>query len=207
MFVEIGTFSAGAADGSLDATGGSCVHRSRVRLVQLDESEPRRFLPVLFLLSVLSFLTLVVSFLRSDFSVALVVANSHSAKPLLYKVAGVWGNHEGSMMLWVLILNIFGMLVGLRGRGLPLALHSRVLGVQASISATFAAYILFSSNPFVRVEVPPFDGRDLNPLLQDPGLAFHPPFLYLGYVGFRYRSVSRLRPCWAGKPTLHGPDG
>ncbi len=138
---------------------------------------------ILFLLSGLSFLTLVVSFLRSDFSVALVVANSHSAKPLLYKVAGVWGNHEGSMMLWVLILNFFGMLVGLRGRGLPLALLSRVLGVQASISATFAAYILFSSNPFVRVEVPPFDGRDLNPLLQDPGLAFHPPFLYLGYVG------------------------
>ena len=138
---------------------------------------------VLLLLSAISFVTLAVAFLRSDFSVALVVANSHSAKPLLYKFAGVWGNHEGSMMLWVLILNLQGAMVGWCGRGLPLALQARVLGVLASISAAFTAYILFASNPFTRLEVPPFDGRDLNPLLQDPGLAFHPPFLYLGYVG------------------------
>ena len=138
---------------------------------------------VLLLFSAISFGALTVAFLRSDFSVALVVANSHSAKPLLYKFAGVWGNHEGSMMLWVLILNLQGAMVGWCGRGLPLALQARVLGVLASVSAAFTAYILFASNPFARLEVPPFDGRDLNPLLQDPGLAFHPPFLYLGYVG------------------------
>ena len=138
---------------------------------------------VLFALSMISFGTLVMAFVRSDFSVALVVANSHSAKPILYKIAGVWGNHEGSMLLWVLILNLYGAMVGWRGCNLPLPLQARVLGVQASISAAFTAYILFASNPFRRLTIPPFDGRDLNPLLQDPGLAFHPPFLYLGYVG------------------------
>ena len=138
---------------------------------------------VLFLASAASFAALVMSFLRSDFSVELVTANSHSAKPLLYKFAGVWGNHEGSMLLWVLILNFFGSMVGWRGSGLPLTLYSRVLAVHGSISAAFVAYMLAASNPFARHGIPPFDGRDLNPLLQDPGLAFHPPFLYLGYVG------------------------
>ncbi|WP_069299142.1 heme lyase CcmF/NrfE family subunit [Neptunicoccus sediminis] len=136
-----------------------------------------------FLLIAFSFAALTYSFVVSDFSLALVAANSHSAKPMLYKVTGVWGNHEGSMLLWILILVFYGALVALFGRNLPSALKARVLAVQAMISAAFLAFLIFTSNPFLRIAVPPADGNDLNPLLQDPGLAFHPPFLYLGYVG------------------------
>ncbi|KAB2542764.1 cytochrome C biogenesis protein CcmF [Salipiger aestuarii] len=136
-----------------------------------------------FLLTLLSFAALMHAFIVSDFSLRLVVANSHSAKPLLYKISGVWGNHEGSMLLWVLILALFGALAAWFGGNLPATLRARVLGVQAMVGVAFFAFILFTSNPFLRMAVPPFDGQDLNPLLQDPGLAFHPPFLYLGYVG------------------------
>ncbi|WP_095589804.1 heme lyase CcmF/NrfE family subunit [Actibacterium ureilyticum] len=136
-----------------------------------------------FLLLCYSFVALTYAFVTSDFSVGLVVANSHTAKPMLYKISGVWGNHEGSMLLWVLILALFGAMAAWFGGNLPPSLRARVLGVQASISVAFLAFILFTSNPFERLQIPPFDGRDLNPLLQDPGLAFHPPFLYLGYVG------------------------
>lgn len=136
-----------------------------------------------FLLIGFSFAALTYAFVTSDFSVALVVANSHTAKPLIYKVAGVWGNHEGSMLLWVLILSAYGAAAALFGNNLPPRLRARVLAVQGAIGVAFLAFILFTSNPFLRLEVPPFNGKDLNPLLQDPGLAFHPPFLYLGYVG------------------------
>ena len=119
----------------------------------------------------------------SDFSVRLVAANSHSDKPMLYKVSGTWGNHEGSMLLWMLILTLFGAMVAWWGGNLPPGLRARVLAVQSGVGVTFFAFILFTSNPFWRLENPPLDGNDLNPLLQDPGLAFHPPFLYLGYVG------------------------
>ncbi|MBU3029306.1 heme lyase CcmF/NrfE family subunit [Paracoccus marinaquae] len=136
-----------------------------------------------FLLVGLSFAALTVAFVTSDFSLKLVYENSHTAKPMLYKVTGVWGNHEGSMLLWVLILALFGAAAAAWGGNLPPSLRARVLGVQASIAAAFYAFIIFTSNPFLRLANPPFDGRDLNPLLQDPGLAFHPPFLYLGYVG------------------------
>ena len=136
-----------------------------------------------FTLAALSFAALTYAFVNSDFSLRLVVLNSHTAKPLLYKVSGVWGNHEGSMLLWVLILALFGAMAAWFGGNLPPSLRARVLGVQASVGAAFYAFILFTSNPFTRLAQPPFDGRDLNPLLQDPGLAFHPPFLYLGYVG------------------------
>ena len=138
---------------------------------------------VQFALTAFAFAALVTAFVTSDFSVALVASNSHSAKPMLYKVTGTWGNHEGSMLLWVLILTLFGVMVAWWGGGLPATLRARVLAVQASIAAAFFAFLLFTSNPFVRLEFPPVDGNDLNPLLQDPGLAFHPPFLYLGYVG------------------------
>jgi cytochrome c-type biogenesis protein CcmF len=131
----------------------------------------------------LSFAALTWCFVVSDFSVELVARNSHSLKPMLYKVSGVWGNHEGSMLLWVLILALFGALVALFGANLPETLRARVLAVQAMIAIAFLAFILFTSNPFARLDPAPVDGRDLNPLLQDPGLAFHPPFLYLGYVG------------------------
>lgn len=130
-----------------------------------------------------SFTALTIAFVTSDFSVALVYENSHSAKPLLYKFSGVWGNHEGSMLLWVLILALFGAAVAGLGQTLPPTLRARVLSVQGAIGAAFLSFILLTSNPFLRIGNPPLNGRDLNPLLQDPGLAFHPPFLYLGYVG------------------------
>ncbi|WP_370073883.1 heme lyase CcmF/NrfE family subunit [Salipiger bermudensis] len=136
-----------------------------------------------FLLVLISFAALTHAFVTSDFSLRLVVMNSHSAKPMLYKISGVWGNHEGSMLLWVLILALFGALAAWFGGNLPPTLRARVLGVQAMVGVAFFAFILLTSNPFLRMAVPPFDGQDLNPLLQDPGLAFHPPFLYLGYVG------------------------
>ncbi|MBK1635039.1 heme lyase CcmF/NrfE family subunit [Rhodovulum adriaticum] len=136
-----------------------------------------------FLLTGLSFAALTYAFVTSDFSLRIVTANSHTLKPMLYKVSGVWGNHEGSMLLWVLIVTLFGAMAALFGGGLPPSLRARVLAVQSAIGAAFFAFILFTSNPFERLAMPPFDGRDLNPLLQDPGLAFHPPFLYLGYVG------------------------
>ncbi|MBS0519110.1 MAG: heme lyase CcmF/NrfE family subunit [Proteobacteria bacterium] len=135
-------------------------------------------------LIVLSFAALMQAYVTSDFSVATVVANSHSAKPLLYKISGVWGNHEGSMMLWVLILALFGAAVALFGETLPDGLRARVLAFQAWIGVGFLAFILFTSNPFLRLSPAPLDGNGMNPLLQDPGLAFHPPLLYLGYVGF-----------------------
>ncbi|MEP3947584.1 heme lyase CcmF/NrfE family subunit [Ascidiaceihabitans sp.] len=136
-----------------------------------------------FFLTAFSFAALTWAFVTSDFSLRLVVLNSHSAKPLLYKISGTWGNHEGSMLLWVLIVTLFGATAAWFGNNLPPTLRARVLAVQSAIAVAFFAFIIFTSNPFVRLGVPPFDGQDLNPLLQDPGLAFHPPFLYLGYVG------------------------
>ena len=130
-----------------------------------------------------SFLALTWAFVTSDFSVRLVFANSHTDKPLIYKISGVWGNHEGSLLLWVLILVIFGACAAWFGDGLSERLRARVLAVQSSVAVAFYAFILFTSNPFERLALAPLNGRDLNPLLQDPGLAFHPPFLYLGYVG------------------------
>ncbi|KJZ20963.1 heme lyase CcmF/NrfE family subunit [Loktanella sp. S4079] len=136
-----------------------------------------------FLLVGFSFCALTWAFVTSDFSLQLVYANSHTDKPMIYKISGVWGNHEGSMLLWQLILTLFGASAAVFGGNLPDRLRARVLSVQASIAVAFFAFILFTSNPFLRLAVPPLNGRDLNPLLQDPGLAFHPPFLYLGYVG------------------------
>ena len=130
-----------------------------------------------------SFAALIHAFVNSDFSVLNVVQNSHSLKPMLYKVSGAWGNHEGSLLLWVTILALFGALVAFFGRNLPPGLKARTLSVQAIITVGFLLFILFTSNPFDRVFPPPLEGRDLNPLLQDPGLAFHPPMLYIGYVG------------------------
>ncbi len=137
-----------------------------------------------FLLVAISFGCLTHLYVTSDFSVVNVVSNSNTAMPMLYKVSGVWGNHEGSLLLWVLILAIFGAAVAAFGRNLPPALRARVLSVQSMIAVGFYLFILFTSNPFERVFPVPLNGRELNPLLQDPGLAFHPPMLYLGYVGF-----------------------
>ena len=154
-------------------------HKGRIDLMAISESAAN----LQFALLLASFGALTHAFITSDFSVKLVVLNSHSLKPMLYKITGVWGNHEGSMLLWVLILSLFGASASWFGANLPILLKTRVLAVQGAIGVAFLAFIIFTSNPFERVEIPPFDGQDLNPLLQDPGLAFHPPFLYLGYVG------------------------
>jgi cytochrome c-type biogenesis protein CcmF len=137
-----------------------------------------------FALIAIAFAALVNAHLTSDFSVLNVAENSHSAVPAIYKVAGVWGNHEGSMLLWVLILAVFGAIVAVFGRPLPRTLRADALAFQGLISVAFLAFILLTSNPFERLSPAPFEGRDLNPILQDPGLAIHPPLLYLGYVGF-----------------------
>ncbi|MDP9195727.1 MAG: heme lyase CcmF/NrfE family subunit [Pseudomonadota bacterium] len=137
-----------------------------------------------FFLVALAFATLTYAYITSDFSVLNVAANSHSAKPLLYKITGVWGNHEGSMLLWVLILSGCGAALALFPRTMPALLRTRALGIHGLLGAMTLLYILVASSPFVRLPLSPADGQDLNPLLQDPGLAFHPPFLYLGYVGF-----------------------
>lgn len=157
------------------------------------------------LMVLLAFAALTYAYLISDFSVAVVARNSHSLKPLLYKISGVWGNHEGSLLLWILILALFGALVAFFGRNLPLSLQARVLGIQALIGVGFYLFILITSNPFERLVNVPYEGNGLNPLLQDPGLAFHPPFLYLGYVGlsvsFSFAVAAliegRVDPAWA----------
>src|SRR5262249_21395578 len=131
-----------------------------------------------------AFAALVTCYVQSDFSVTTVFENSHSAMPLVYKITSTWGNHEGSMLLWVLILAIFGALVAFFGANLPGRLKANVLGAQSWIAVAFYLFILLTSNPFLRIADAPLEGRDLNPLLQDPGLAIHPPLLYLGYVGF-----------------------
>jgi cytochrome c-type biogenesis protein CcmF len=141
-----------------------------------------------------SFVALTFAYLNSDFSVLNVVQNSHSAKPLIYKISGVWGNHEGSMLLWVLILALFGGVVALARNSIPMRLQANTLAVQASVTIAFLLFILTTSNPFTRVIPAPLEGQDLNPLLQDPGLAIHPPLLYIGYVGF---SISFAFACAA----------
>ena len=132
----------------------------------------------------MAFGALAVCYATSDFSVLNVFENSNSAMPLMYRLTSIWGNHEGSMMLWVFILTLFGALVAGFGNNLPAKLKANALAVQAWIAAAFDLFILTTSNPFLRIADAPFEGRDLNPILQDPGLAFHPPLLYLGYVGF-----------------------
>ncbi len=183
MIPELGHFAlilalaVALVQGTLPLVGAS---RGDLRLMSLGRTAA---LTQAFLV-LLAFGALTQAYVTSDFSVLNVVDNSHSAKPLLYKISGVWGNHEGSMLLWALILALFGAAVAIFGNNLPDTLRSRVLAIQALIGVGFLAFLLFTSNPFERVFPAPPDGNGLNPLLQDPGLAFHPPLLYLGYVGF-----------------------
>ncbi|MFA7264152.1 MAG: heme lyase CcmF/NrfE family subunit [Caulobacter sp.] len=137
-----------------------------------------------FIFIALAFALLVWLFVVSDFSVMVVAANSATIKPMFYKITSTWGNHEGSMLLWVLILAFFGAAIGMFGRNMPAPFKARVLGVQGLISLGFLAFIIFTSSPFARLFPVPVEGAGFNPLLQDPGLAAHPPLLYLGYVGF-----------------------
>ena len=158
-----------------------------------------------FVLIAIAFFILMYAYVVSDFSVINVAENSHTAKPMLYKISGVWGNHEGSLLLWILILTLFGAAVAVFGGNLPPTLRARVLSVQALVGVGFLLFILLTSNAFTRLIPAPLEGRGLNPLLQDPGLAFHPPFLYLGYVGFSMAFSfaiaalieGRVDPAWA----------
>jgi len=158
-----------------------------------------------FIFVATAFFALMHAYATSDFSMLNVAANSSIEKPLLYKITGVWSNHEGSMVLWVFMLSLFGAAVAVFGGNLPPALRARVLSVQAMIGVAFLLFILFTSNPFLRLFPVPADGNGLNPILEDRGLAFHPPCLYAGYVGF---SISfcfavaaliegRVDPAWA----------
>jgi cytochrome c-type biogenesis protein CcmF len=137
-----------------------------------------------FLFVAVAFACLTYGFVTSDFSMLIVTMNSNSTMPDLFKFTAVWGNHEGSLLLWILILTLFGVAVALTGRNLPITLKARVLAIQSAIAFGFLALIIFTSNPFERMFPAALDGQELNPLLQDIGLAIHPPFLYLGYVGF-----------------------
>ncbi|MCC7272445.1 MAG: heme lyase CcmF/NrfE family subunit [Alphaproteobacteria bacterium] len=183
MIVELGHFALALAllvalvQGTLPLLGAA---RGEARLMAL----ARPAAAAQAVLIALAFAALTHAFVTSDFSVALVAQNSHSTKPLLYKITGVWGNHEGSMLLWVLVLALLGAAVALFGGNLPPRLKARVVAVQGLVGVGFLLFVLATSNPFLRLDPAPTDGRGLNPLLEDPGLAFHPPMLYLGYVGF-----------------------
>ena len=143
----------------------------------------RKFSNLNFFFIFISFLILEYAFINSDFSLSLIANNSHTSKPMIYKISGLWGNHEGSMLLWILILTFFTFLVS-KTKVIPKGIFfSNVLGIQNLVIFSFLLFTLFLSNPFERTESIPFEGKGLNPLLQDPGLAFHPPMLYLGYVG------------------------
>ncbi|NND50406.1 MAG: heme lyase CcmF/NrfE family subunit, partial [Rhizobiales bacterium] len=183
MITEIGHFAL------LLALGLSVIQASLplIGAARADQSMMQTAVPAAkgqFVFVLVAFAALTYAYVTSDFSVQNVWANSHSAQPMLYKLSGVWGNHEGSMLLWVLILALFGALVATFGNNLAASLRARVLAVQGAIGTAFLLFIIATSNPFLRLDPAPIDGQDLNPLLQDPGLAFHPPFLYLGYVGF-----------------------
>jgi cytochrome c-type biogenesis protein CcmF len=147
-------------------------------------SVPSSAAMVQFGLLIVAFSALIYAYVTSDFSVENVWRNSHSEKPLLYKISGTWGNHEGSMLLWVLILSLFGAAVAAFGNNLPIRLKCNVLGVQGCIGVAFLLFIVLTSNPFTRLYPAPPEGLGLNPVLQDPALAIHPPLLYTGYVGF-----------------------
>lgn len=151
------------------------------------------------LLVALSFAALTWSFVSNDFSVRYVAANANSALPLAYRIAAVWGGHEGSMLLWTLMLALWSLAVSVCSRQLPLAAVARVLAVMGAVSAGFLAFLLFASNPFVRLLPPAMEGRDLNPLLQDPGMVFHPPLLYMGYVGFSVTFAFAVAALLAGR--------
>ncbi len=183
MIVEIGHFALVLAlSMALVQTVGSALG-ARLRDPRLMSAGATAALAQFVLISA-AFAALVNAHITSDFSVLNVAENSHSAVPLIYKISGVWGNHEGSMLLWVLILAAFGVLPVASGASLPPTLRSNAIAVQGLIGTSFLLFILLTSNPFERLFPAPFEGRDLNPILQDPGLAIHPPLLYLGYVGF-----------------------
>jgi cytochrome c-type biogenesis protein CcmF len=183
MIAELGSFCLGLALClSLAQAVLSAVGASRRSLVFSRAGEGAAF--AAFAAVALTFAALIHAFVTSDFSVANVAANSHTEKPMLYKVAGAWGSHEGSILLWCLMLTGYGAMVALFGKALPQRLKAHVLAVQGALGVLFLAYTALASSPLTRLIDVPVEGRSLNPLLQDPALAAHPPILYAGYVGF-----------------------
>ncbi|HUC12724.1 MAG TPA: heme lyase CcmF/NrfE family subunit [Stellaceae bacterium] len=183
MLVEIGQFVlilallVAAVQGTVPLVGAAAKSRAL-----MDTARPAALLQLGLIAS--AFAIFIHAHIVSDFSVLNVFENSSTTKPMLYKVTGAWGSHEGSMMLWVFMLALFGGLVAFFGRGLPAGLRARTLAIQGLLGFGTLVFIIATSNPFARLFPVPAQGRGLNPLLQDPGLAFHPPFLYFGYVGF-----------------------
>lgn len=153
----------------------------------------------IFVFVAIAFGCLTYSFIQNDFSVLYVASHSNSALPLEYRIAGVWGGHEGSLLLWILMLTGWMLAVSMFSRHLPDEMTARVLGVMGLIAIGFLAFILFTSNPFARLLPAAPDGRDLNPLLQDPGLVIHPPMLYMGYVGFSVAFAFAIAALLGGK--------
>ncbi|WP_316359531.1 heme lyase CcmF/NrfE family subunit [Devosia sp.] len=182
MSIELGHFALilAFAIAAVSAVGGFVFWRSgqRIALV-LSQGAVLQFILV-----AVAFAALIQAFVTSDFSLLLAASHSHSLKPLIFKISGVWGNHEGSMVLWISILVAFGAMVATFGRRLPSDLLALVLATQSLLTAAFAGFTIFTSNPFARLIPAPIEGNDLNPVLQDIGLAIHPPLLYAGYVGF-----------------------
>jgi cytochrome c-type biogenesis protein CcmF len=154
---------------------------------------------VLFLLVSVSFVCLTSTFVNNDFSVLYVAQHSNSGLPLMYRVAGVWGGHEGSLLLWAMMLVVWMLGVAFFSRHLPLPMVARILGVMGMVCVGFLLFTLITSNPFERLFPVPADGRDLNPLLQDPGMIIHPPMLYMGYVGFSVAFAFAVAALLGGK--------
>jgi cytochrome c-type biogenesis protein CcmF len=183
MIPELGHFALALAVALAAAQAVLPLWGAHARDLRLMAAAPALALGQLLALGT-SYLCLIASAMTDDFSVLNIAENSNTLKPLIYKISGTWGDHEGSILLWCLILALCGGAVAVFGRNLPSALRARVIGVLGFTSSGFLLFALTASNPFMRVFPPPLDGRDMNPLLQDPGLAFHPPVLYAGYVGF-----------------------
>jgi len=160
-------------------------------------ARPAAYTQFVFMAS--AFLILMYSFVISDFSVLYVANNSNTHMPLIYRMAAVWGAHEGSLLLWAMVLSIWTVGVALFSRSMPDDFAARVISVMGMISIGFLLFMLFTSNPFLRLLPAPPQGRDLNPLLQDPGLAMHPPTLYMGYVGFSVAFAMAIAALLSGK--------
>jgi len=205
MIPEIGNFALMLATavalvlGTLPIVGAA---RGNLRWMALARPAAR----VIFLLVVVAASCLVASFLHDDFSVVYVATNSTHALPVPYKLAAFCGGHEGSMLLWLLILSFWMFAVSVFSTHLPREMIARILGVMGLIALGFLLFIILTSDPFVRMAAVP-DGNDLNPLLQDPGMVAHPPMLYMGYVGFSVAFALPSPPCWAAISMPPGPAG
>lgn len=182
MAIELGHFALilATAIAAMSAIVGLIAWRTSERVTLII----RQGAVLQFLLVAAAFASLIQAFVTSDFSLKLAYENSHSLQPLLFKITSVWGNHEGSMVLWVMILVLMGAAVAMFGRNLPRELLTLVLAMQSLLVAAFGGFTIFTSNPFIRLSPAPLEGQGLNPILQDIGLAIHPPLLYTGYVGF-----------------------